>query len=193
MNSFVLLTNRSFIFTIYELNAFYNFICWNVRIVFYSLLQMGCIIYLLFFAPVCLSFRVHARGDDKIQEAKIFGLDSYMKYAPLTNISHVFLATDDKKNLKMVTQFPTFQFHMLQNQRGRISGVGNRYSRFSFRNLLFDLFLLSECDMFIGTDASQISRLAYELQQTHHIDASARSWSIHSLVKGKRSFFWYLI
>lgn len=134
---------------------------------------------------------IHARGDDKYQEATIHYLNEYISHSP--PFSRVYLATDDQRNLDQISEFPKTEFLMLKSQ-GRVSGLGNRYGESAFLNLLFDIFLLSECDHFIGTDGSQISRLVYEMQQTRHVDGFAKGWSIDTIIKDKvNGFFWYLI
>jgi hypothetical protein len=135
---------------------------------------------------------VHARGDDKYQEAQIHYLSEYLKYAP-PGFKRVFLATDDQKNLDERKLFPDIEFLMLSSE-GRVSGLGDRYGSGAFVNLLFDMMLLSECDHFIGSDGSQISRLVYELQQTRHVNGFDKGWSIDTIIKDKvNAFFWYLI
>ncbi len=105
----------------------------------------------------------------------------------------MYLATDDKRNLEQIKDFPGIEFVMLKTQ-GRVSGLGDRYGSSAFLNLLFDIFFLSESDHFIGSGGSQISRMVYELQQTRHVDGFDKGWSIDTIIKDKKNaFFWYLI
>eukprot|EP00047_Mylnosiga_fluctuans_P009598 m.12204 g.12204 ORF g.12204 m.12204 type:complete len:427 (+) comp2707_c0_seq1:41-1321(+) len=132
---------------------------------------------------------VHARGDDKYQEAAIHYLSEYLQYAP--RFERVFLATDDQRNIDEMAAHPNITFLRLS---GAVAGAGNRYADGALVNLLFDVMLLSECDHFIGTDGSQISRLVYELQQTRHPNGFDKGWSIDTIIKDKvNAFFWYLI
>lgn len=133
---------------------------------------------------------VHARGDDSSKERSIIYLDEMMEHAP-RGYTHVYLATDDEKNLNIAKKLTNYTFHLGYSNA---LDFKSRYQQGSVERLVFDMNLLSECDHFLGSDGSHISRTAYELMQTRHIDATERGWSIHTILKDKKNgFFWFLI
>lgn len=137
-------------------------------------------------------FGIHARGDDKESEGGIIYLDQMMQFVP-KEYSTIYLATDDPRNLKTAEEFRNYTWLMNRGDDDRISGVGDRHAVGALKNLIYDIYFLSECDHFLGDDGSNISRVVYELMQTKHLDASQKAWSIHTLLKdGKQYFFWYL-
>lgn len=86
---------------------------------------------------------------------------------------------------------------------GRLSGVGGRHAKNAILTLLYDIYILSECDFFIGTgsyitcsylDSSQVSRAVYELMQTMNDDASRLAVSLDTMKKDHTyTFHWFLI
>jgi len=130
---------------------------------------------------------IHARGDDSHTEREIVYLDYFMQHIP-QGYSTIYLATDDEKNLIIAKQHTNFTWIRNTNE---VITLRERYKDGALEKLVYDIFLLSECDHFIGSDASQISRAVYELMQTRHVDASDRGWSINTIKKDKRYWFWW--
>jgi glycoprotein 6-alpha-L-fucosyltransferase len=82
----------------------------------------------------------------------------------------VYLATDEPKVIEEAGRsYPQFVF-LTTSHGGRASGEGERQGTVHTQNLLSDLFHLAKCDFFVGTASSQVTRMAYERQQTHSLD-----------------------
>lgn len=76
----------------------------------------------------------------------------------------------------------------------KVISLTDRHSDGALEKLIFDILILSECNHFIGSDGSQISRTIYELMQTRHLDASDKGWSINTIKKDQKYYFyWYFI
>lgn len=56
-------------------------------------------------------------------------------------------------------------FHLTANT----ASVGRRYSFDSLKNIILDIWLLSETDFLVCTFSSQVCRLAYELMQSRTV------------------------
>ena len=57
---------------------------------------------------------------------------------------------------------------------------GLRFSKRAYTNTLVEMFLMSECEFFVGTQTSNMDRVIYELMQTRYPDASWRQRSLDS-------------
>lgn len=56
--------------------------------------------------------------------------------------------------------------------------MSRRYSNLSLQGIIIDIHFLSLCDYLVCTFSSQVCRVAYELMQTHYIDAHDRFSSL---------------
>lgn len=56
----------------------------------------------------------------------------------------------------------------------RSASVASRYSDESLRGIVLDIILLARSDHLVCTFSSQVCRVAYEIMQTMHTDASDR-------------------
>uniref|UniRef100_A0A8C2RKK2 Alpha-(1,6)-fucosyltransferase n=1 Tax=Capra hircus TaxID=9925 RepID=A0A8C2RKK2_CAPHI len=90
----------------------------------------------------------------------------------------VYLATDDPSLLKEAkTKYPNYEF-ISDNSISWSAGLHNRYTENSLRGVILDIHFLSQADFLVCTFSSQVCRVAYEIMQTLHPDASA---NFHSL------------
>jgi glycoprotein 6-alpha-L-fucosyltransferase len=88
----------------------------------------------------------------------------------MTERLRIYLATDEPKVIEEAGKmYPQFVF-LTTSHGGRSSGEGERAGTAHTQNLLSDLFHLAKADFFVGTASSQVSRMAYERQQTHSLD-----------------------
>ncbi|UXI15991.1 PAB-dependent polyA-specific ribonuclease subunit PAN3 [Sarcoptes scabiei] len=129
---------------------------------------------------------VHVRRTDKINtEASFHSLSEYMNHVehyydrldvfrqrknPLLPPSErlVYLATDDVTLWKKeIDPFEKKGYKFIGDSE--ISGTASmnrRYSYDSLKNIILDIWLLSESDFLVCTFSSQVCRLAYELMQS---------------------------
>merc|ERR1711981_1284175 len=63
----------------------------------------------------------------------------------------------------------------------RTAAVSSRYSDSSLRGVIQDIHLLSLTDYLVCTFSSQVCRIAYEIMQQYHIDASGRFKSLDDI------------
>ena len=63
----------------------------------------------------------------------------------------------------------------------RTAAVSSRYSDSSLRGVIQDIHLLSLTDYLVCTFSSQVCRIAYEIMQQHHTDASNRFKSLDDI------------
>eukprot|EP01118_Nematostelium_gracile_P017245 TRINITY_DN730_c0_g1_i1.p1 TRINITY_DN730_c0_g1~~TRINITY_DN730_c0_g1_i1.p1 ORF type:complete len:420 (-),score=90.20 TRINITY_DN730_c0_g1_i1:5-1264(-) len=135
---------------------------------------------------------IHARGDDSGTERDMLMLDTYISEIPERfRGTEVYLATDDARNIRIAEQ--TKNFTWIRNIEGeKVISLNERHKAGALEKLVIDIHLLSEGDLFIGSDGSQISRAVYELMQTKSTeDNSDRGWSINTIKKDKKYFFWW--
>ncbi|XP_046372255.1 alpha-(1,6)-fucosyltransferase-like [Haliotis rufescens] len=127
---------------------------------------------------------VHVRRTDKVGvEAAFHGIDEYMEFvneyfdrleakSPVEQ-RRIYLATDDANLLREAREkYPTYQF-ISDNDISKTASLGTRYSDSSLRGVILDIHFLSMCDYLVCTFSSQVCRVAYEVMQTMHGDASA--------------------
>lgn len=130
---------------------------------------------------------VHIRRSDKlIVEAKFHGLDEYMKHVKdyydqlemieKVHVRRVFIASDDPNVIQEArNKYPNYQFTGNVNQAANLSA---RYSLSSLHGIVTDIYLLSLSDYIVCTLGSNVCRVAFELMQTKHPDASHRIRSL---------------
>lgn len=135
---------------------------------------------------------VHVRRTDKIgTEADFHSIEEYMEFvddyfAKLELQTpgvkrRVYLATDDPKLLGEARQkYPHYQFYG-DSQVAKTASLGNRYTSESLRGIILDIHMLSKCDFLSCTFSSQVCRMAYEIMQLSHVDASKRFQSLDDI------------
>ncbi|KAK7505522.1 hypothetical protein BaRGS_00003267 [Batillaria attramentaria] len=126
---------------------------------------------------------VHIRRTDKIAvEAAFHSLEEYMvqvdayynqrEHHEDIDKRRVYLATDDPSVLKEAREkYPGYMF-ISDNGISKSASLGSRYSDSSLRGIILDIHFLSQSDFLVCTFSSQVCRVAYELMQTIHGDAS---------------------
>ncbi|XP_067847435.1 alpha-(1,6)-fucosyltransferase isoform X3 [Heptranchias perlo] len=127
---------------------------------------------------------VHVRRTDKVgTEAAYHPIEEYMVHveehykslARKTEIDkkRVYLATDDPTLLQEAkSKYPDYEF-ISDNSISWSAGLHNRYTENSLRGVILDIHFLSQADFIVCTFSSQVCRVAYEIMQTLHPDASA--------------------
>ncbi|XP_055864772.1 alpha-(1,6)-fucosyltransferase-like [Biomphalaria glabrata] len=117
---------------------------------------------------------IHVRRTDKIIEAAYHELKEYMQYVEqyYENLQtpvlkrKVFLASDENLIDEARLSYPNFTF--IHNPNISM----DRNSMDGFKGLVTDIFFLAHSQFLVCTFSSQVCRLAYELMQTMHGDAS---------------------
>lgn len=132
---------------------------------------------------------VHVRRTDKVgTEAAFHPIEEYMVHVEehfqllarrmQVDKKRVYLATDDPALLKEAkTKYSNYEF-ISDNSISWSAGLHNRYTENSLRGVILDIHFLSQADFLVCTFSSQVCRVAYEIMQTLHPDASA---NFHSL------------
>ncbi|XP_025104219.1 alpha-(1,6)-fucosyltransferase-like isoform X1 [Pomacea canaliculata] len=125
---------------------------------------------------------VHVRRTDKLfGEAAFHSLEEYMHHVedyyqqlehhtgPLTR--RVYLATDDPNVLKEAREnYRNYIF--VYDDWISLAAHESRYTPRSLMGIILDIHFLSSSDYLVCTFSSQVCRVAYELMQTLHGDAS---------------------
>jgi len=135
---------------------------------------------------------IHVRRTDKVgTEAAFHPVEEYMKYVEewfrkqeltKTDIKRrVYVASDDPKVLgECRKKYPEFEFLGDQNV-AKSAAVSSRYSDSSLRGVIQDIHMLSITDYLVCTFSSQVCRIAYEIMQQGHVDASNRFKSLDDI------------
>jgi len=135
---------------------------------------------------------IHIRRTDKVgTEAAFHPVEEYMKYVEewfrhyeLTHTlktRRVYVASDDPKVLgECRKKYPNIEFLGDQNV-AKSAAVSSRYTDSSLRGVIQDIHMLSISDFLVCTFSSQVCRIAYELMQQHHVDASDRFKSLDDI------------
>ncbi|XP_076833935.1 alpha-(1,6)-fucosyltransferase [Brachyhypopomus gauderio] len=135
---------------------------------------------------------VHVRRTDKVgTEAAFHPIEEYMLYVEEQFLSlarrmhvdkkRVYLATDDPSLLQEAkTKYPDYEF-ISDNSISWSAGLHNRYTENSLRGVILDIHFLSQADFLICTFSSQVCRVAYEIMQTLHPDASSYFHSLDDI------------
>eukprot|EP00794_Sanderia_malayensis_P017813 gene17813-19591_t len=125
----------------------------------------------------------HIRRTDKIGiEASHHSIDEYMKWAKIyfdklelktkVDARRIFLASDDKNVLaEAQKKYPQYTF-ISDNRASKLAALERRYSEASLHGIVTDVQLLSEVDYLVCTFSSQVCRLAYEMMNSRHVDAT---------------------
>uniref|UniRef100_A0A4W5JJN2 Alpha-(1,6)-fucosyltransferase n=1 Tax=Hucho hucho TaxID=62062 RepID=A0A4W5JJN2_9TELE len=127
---------------------------------------------------------VHVRRTDKVgTEAAFHPIEEYMvhveeQFQHMARRIHVdkkrvYLATDDPSLLQEAkTKYLDYEF-ISDNSISWSAGLHNRYTENSLRGVILDIHFLSQTDFLVCTFSSQVCRVAYEIMQTLHPDASS--------------------
>ncbi|XP_067311425.1 alpha-(1,6)-fucosyltransferase [Pseudorasbora parva] len=135
---------------------------------------------------------VHVRRTDKVgTEAAFHPIEEYMShvedhYQSLAQRMHVdkkrvYLATDDPSLLQEAkSKYPDYEF-ISDNSISWSAGLHNRYTENSLRGVILDIHFLSRTNFLVCTFSSQVCRVAYEIMQTLHPDASSFFYSLDDI------------
>lgn len=136
---------------------------------------------------------VQVRRTDKIgSEAALYELDKYMVavddyYNELEIYGDVkqrciYLSTDEPAVIDEALAKYGDRYEVLSNRDvAALANVETRYLDSSLFGLILDIRLLSSSDFIVCTLTSQVCRMAYEVMQTLHADASDRVFSLDAL------------
>merc|ERR1719342_382330 len=135
---------------------------------------------------------VHIRRTDKVgTEAAYHPVEEYMKHVldwfrnqKLTQPdikTRVYVASDEPRVLsKCRKKYPDVEF-LGDQDVAKSAAVSSRYSDSSLRGVIQDIHLLSLTDYLVCTFSSQVCRIAYEIMQQYHADASNRFKSLDDI------------
>ncbi|KAI5711509.1 hypothetical protein M8J76_015148 [Diaphorina citri] len=134
---------------------------------------------------------VHIRRTDKGSEAAPHPIHEYMRhveeyYAQLSlqvNVTErkVYVATDEKGVIMEIRQkYPAYTI-LGDASTVEAASSDRRYSTAGLLGIITDLYFLSHSDYLVCTFSSQICRIAYELLNTDHRDASLNFKSLDDI------------
>lgn len=136
---------------------------------------------------------VHIRRTDKVgTEAAFHPLDEYMPAVAewfdqqiangrTIDKRRVFLASDDPKVISEArSRYPDYEI-LGDPDIAKTAAIGTRYSDTSLYGIIIDITFLSRCDFLVCTFSSQVCRVAYEIMQSLHVDASASFRSLDDI------------
>nr|CAG4641568.1 EOG090X03KK [Eurycercus lamellatus] len=135
---------------------------------------------------------VHVRRTDKIgTEAAFHSIDEYMFHVAdyfnklelrrKVDVRRVYLASDDPLVIpEAKKKYPDYEF-LGDVSIAKGAAVATRYSDSSLRGILIDIHMLAHSDHLVCTFSSQVCRLAYEIMQTLHPDASSKFKSLDDI------------
>ncbi|XP_063614217.1 alpha-(1,6)-fucosyltransferase-like, partial [Penaeus indicus] len=90
----------------------------------------------------------------------------------------IYLATDEPEVLEEAkAKFPNYEL-VFNEESVATASLSQRESEANMRNLMADIYFLSRSDFLVCPMSSNICRLAYELMQTLHSDASRKLFSM---------------
>nr|XP_026696318.1 alpha-(1,6)-fucosyltransferase-like [Ciona intestinalis] len=90
----------------------------------------------------------------------------------------IYLAMDDPTVWEETKSFPEFEFFGNKSFAVRSNKIKHRRSTEGFFEVITDVNMLAKCNYIVGTLSSELSRLAYELMQTYHVDATDKFYSL---------------
>lgn len=135
---------------------------------------------------------VQVRRTDKLRhDSRLIGLGEYMEavddfFDDLelrgTSVAtrRIYLATDDPRVIKEAKEkFPNHTF-VYNEESVATASMSQRRSEANIKNFMADVYFLSRSDFLVCGMSSNICRLAYELMQTLHPDASRKVFSVDS-------------
>ncbi|EDV29440.1 uncharacterized protein TRIADDRAFT_49632 [Trichoplax adhaerens] len=126
---------------------------------------------------------IHVRRTDKINsEAALHNIEEYMvhveeyyqklKRTTKVPVKRVFIATDEPKVVDEARKRYKDYVFVSDAQASKSAALSSRYSDQSLRGIILDIEILAQTDYLVCTFSSQVCRLAYEIMQTYHDDAS---------------------
>ncbi|KAK3855023.1 hypothetical protein Pcinc_038548 [Petrolisthes cinctipes] len=127
---------------------------------------------------------IHVRRTDKVgTEAAYHSINEYMAhvenyYTKLqlnnpTLTKRVYLASDDPTVItEAQKKFPEYTF-IGDSNIAKTASVATRYTDASLKGIIADVHFLSLTDYLVCTFSSQVCRIAYEIMQSYHPDASS--------------------
>nr|CAG4648559.1 EOG090X03KK [Polyphemus pediculus] len=135
---------------------------------------------------------VHVRRTDKVgTEAAFHSVDEYMIHVDdfynklemkqEVDVRRVYLASDDPSVIpEAKKKYPGYEF-LGDVTIAKGAAVATRYTDASLRGILLDIHMLAHSDYLVCTFSSQVCRLAYEIMQTLHPDASNKFKSLDDI------------
>ncbi|XP_026478661.1 alpha-(1,6)-fucosyltransferase-like [Ctenocephalides felis] len=134
---------------------------------------------------------IHVRRTDKVgTEAALHKVAEYMthvedwyKQREMSEkvVRRVYVATDDPTVIEEIRQDYPDYIVIGDPSISRSASVASRYSDESLRGIVLDIILLARSDHLVCTFSSQVCRVAYEIMQTMHTDASDRFYSLDDI------------
>uniref|UniRef100_T1HHA0 GT23 domain-containing protein n=1 Tax=Rhodnius prolixus TaxID=13249 RepID=T1HHA0_RHOPR len=136
---------------------------------------------------------VHIRRTDKVgTEAAFHSSDEYMLHVedyykqlafnstkPITK--RIYLASDDDKVFSEIrSRYPDYEV-LGDSKIAKSAALSTRYSGNSLNGIVMDIYFLSQTDYLVCTFSSQVCRVAYEIMQSLHHDASTRFRSLDDI------------
>ncbi len=135
---------------------------------------------------------VHIRRTDKLtdKEAQSHSIHEYMEhvedwfklYSKINpNSGHtkrVYLATDDPTVVKEAREAYKDYTFINNIEASESAKTSTRYEDSSLMGIILDVHFLSQTDYLVCTFSSQVCRLAYEIMQSLHVDASSYFYSL---------------
>lgn len=132
---------------------------------------------------------LHIRQTDKNREAAYHDVEEYMSHAEefyarlaLTkpvSTKRVFVATDEPRVIGQIkSRFPHYEVIFNNHSAMEAHSPEARKKSSALFDMLCDIQLLAESDFLVCTLSSGFCRIAYELMQSRHPDASARVASL---------------
>ncbi|XP_069156944.1 alpha-(1,6)-fucosyltransferase isoform X2 [Procambarus clarkii] len=127
---------------------------------------------------------VHVRRTDKVgTEAAFHSIEEYMSHVEnyytalklhqADVVKRVYLASDDPTVISEAQKkYPDYIF-LGDSNIARTAAVATRYTDASLKGIIADVHFLSLTDYLVCTFSSQVCRIAYEIMQSIHPDASS--------------------
>ncbi|XP_063591496.1 alpha-(1,6)-fucosyltransferase-like [Penaeus indicus] len=134
---------------------------------------------------------VQVRRTDKLRhDSRLIGLEEYMEAVDdffddlelrgtKVTTRRIYLATDDPQVLMEAKKFPNHTF-VYNEESIATASLSQRRTEANVKNFMADIYFLSRSDFLVCAMSSNICRLAYELMQTLHQDASRKVFSVDS-------------
>lgn len=157
-----------------------------------KIVKVKFIKFLLIHLNFFYHFSVHIRRTDKVgTEANYHGIEEYMSaveeyYNQLemkhpVDVRRVFIASDEPKVIADARRlYPKYEI-IGDPEIAKTAAVSSRYSDQSLNGIILDIHLLSLSDYLVCTFSSQVCRVAYEIMQSMHVDASKNFKSLDDI------------
>ncbi|KAK9503147.1 hypothetical protein O3M35_011775 [Rhynocoris fuscipes] len=136
---------------------------------------------------------VHIRRTDKVgTEAAFHSADEYMMHveeyykqlyfnstSPV--VKRIYLASDDDKVFAEIRNKYRDYEVLGDSKIAKSAALSTRYSGSSLNGIIMDIYFLSQTDYLVCTFSSQVCRVAYEIMQSLHPDASTKFRSLDDI------------